>query len=290
MDEPTVVTVEPTEPVVAPVTPVETPTNYFGTDGALTEGWNSTLSEDIREEKSLASFKTVGDLAKSFVNTKKMVGKNVVAIPNETSTEGEWQEYFKAGGRPETVDDYGLKAPEGLPPELAEQIFPEAKLKSWQDRFFKAGVSKKAADVFVAEFAKDILAESQAITQANETAAAELVSGLATEWGAAYDQKLHMGDMAVQDFAGDNQELKESLGYLRKDPNAIKMLAHFGGLLAEGKPPNYAAIPTPSDYGDQIDTLKANPLYVNGTQKERMKIANKMMELRKLQKPEPVNT
>ena len=270
----------PVAPVAAPAVPPTDPPIYFGTDGVLNEGWQGTLEEDLREDKSLLSFKNVGDLAKSFVNTKKMVGQNVVAVLTDASSEGEIAEFHKAGGRPETVEDYGLKIPDGFPEDIAKQIFPAERLTKWQEMFFKGGVSKKAADAFIAEYAKDRLADHQTNQQAEEAAGAELVSGLATEYGAAYDQKLHIGDLAMEDFAGDNAELKESLAYLRKDPNAIRMLVHFGGFLAEGKPPAFGAIPTPSVLDDQIADLMANPLYMKGTKAERMKIAKQVMALR----------
>lgn len=283
------------EPVVAPegspvVTPVEPTTNYFGIDGVLNEGWRGTLDEDLREDKSLLSFKSVGDLAKSFVNTKKMVGANTIAVPTDASTPSEIEAFHLAGGRPDTVEDYDLKTPEGLPEEIATKIFPEDKIAKWKERFFKGGVSQKAASAFIQEFAQDILADYKNIEQAKETAKANLVSGLSTEFGAAFDQKMHLGDMAMEDFTGGDAEMKESLAYLKEDPLAIKMLVHFGGMLAEGKPPGFAAIPTPHDYQDQIDALMADPLYTNGTQPQRMKIANKIMAIRNLQKPEPVST
>ena len=288
-DEPVVApVVEPVVPAVEPaVVPPVTPTAFFGADGVLNEGWQGTLEEDLREDKSLLSFKTVGDLAKSFVTTKKMVGANTVAIPTDASTQGEIEAFHIAGGRPDTKEDYNLAAPEGFPEEIKAQVFPEGRIEKWQERFFKGGVSKKAADAFIAEFTQDILADYQKIQQDKETAKAELVSGLSTEFGAAFDQKMHLGDMAIEDFAGDNQEIKENLAYLREDPNAIKMLVHFGEMLAEGKPPSATAIPTPSDYQDQIDALMADPLYTKGTQQQRMRIADKIMALRKLQKPEP---
>lgn len=284
-DAPPVVT-----PDVPPVVTPDAPPVYFGTDGVLNEGWRGTLEEDLREDKSLLSFKSVGDLAKSFVNTKKMVGKNVIAVPGDTTTEGEWQEYHKAGGRPDTVEDYNLKAPDGFPEEIAAQVFPADKLAKWQEMFFKGGVSQKAADAFVNEFAQDMLADYKALEQAKEIAKTEVVTNLTTEYGAAFDQKMHMGDMAMDDFTGGDVEMAEKLAYLKKDPLAVKMLVHFGGMLAEGKPPGFAAIPTPSVYQDQIDTLMADPLYTKGSETQRMKIAEKIMALRKLQKPEPVST
>ncbi len=288
--------VEPVTPVVEPVVePVVAPT-FFGTDGILNEGWQGTLEEELREEKSLLSFKNVGDLAKSFVNTKKMVGANVIPVPTDVSTEGEWQEFHKAGGRPETVADYNLKAPEGFPEAALEQVFPKARLEAWQERFFKGGVSKKAADHFIAEFANDMIADIQAVNQSQEAAMAELKSGLATDWGAAFEQKKHLGNIAINEASSSmvngkavvNEEFKARLAKKAgNDPDIIRAFANLGEKFAEGKPPGFAAIPTPSDYQDQIDKLMEDPLYTKGTQAQRMKIANKIQELMKLQKPEP---
>ena len=290
-EEATETTETTTETTATETTATETTTaQFFGTDGVFNEGWQGTLAEDIREEKSLLSFKNVGDLAKSFVNTKKMVGANVIAVPGDASTESEWEAFHIAGGRPDTVADYNLKAPEGFPEALTEKIFPKGKLEAWQDRFFKAGVSKKAADAFIAEFGNDMVTDFNAMEQAKSDRLTESANTLSTEYGAAFDQKMHMGDMAIEDFSGGDQAIKESLAYLKNDPVAVQLLVHFGSMLGEGKPPSFSAIPTPSDYQDQIDTLMQDPLYTNGTQPQRMKIANKIMAIRALQKPEPVNT
>lgn len=299
MDEPVVAPV--VEPVALAAEPVAEPvaTAFFGTDGVLNEGWQGTLEEGLREEKSLLSFKSVGDLAKSFVNTKKMVGANVIPIPTDISTEGEWQEFHKAGGRPETVADYNLKAPEGFPEDALETVFPQARLEAWQERLFKGGVSKKAADYFIAEFANDMIADLQAVTQSKETEKAELVTGLTADWGAAFEQKKHLGNIAMNEAASSmvggqavvNEEFKARLVQKAgNDPDIIRAFANLGEKFAEGKPPGFGAIPTPSDYQEQIDKLMEDPLYTKGTQAQRMKIAEKIMAIRKLMKPEPATT
>ena len=291
MDEPVV---EPVvEPVAEPVTPVVEPVS----SEYSFEAWRQGLGEDIREEKSLQSFKNAKDqneltamMAKSFVNTKKMVGANTIALPTDISSQGEWDEYHKAGGRPETAADYDLKLPDEFPEELATRLFPETEVTKWKERLFKNGVSQKGADSIVKELAGDLLTRTQASEQAKADMLTESANALSTEYGAAFDQKMHMGDMAIEDFTGGDVEMKEALAYLKDDPNAVRMMVHFGGMLAEGKPPNFSAIPTPSDYQDQIDTLMADPLYTKGTQQQRMKIANKIQEIKKLQLPESANT
>ncbi len=304
VDEPVVTpVVEPVapvaDPVVAPVVEPVVAAAFFGVDGVFNEGWQGTLEESLREEKSLAGFKNVNDLSKSFVMTKKMVGANVIPVPGDASTEVEWQEFHKAGGRPETVADYNLKAPEGFPEEVLEQVFPKARLESWQERLFKGGVSKKAADFFIAEFANDMVVDLEAMNQSKEAAKTELVSGLATDWGPAFEQKKHLGNIAMNEAATSmvggqpvvNEEFKARL--VQKagdDPDIIRAFANLGEKFAEGKPPGFAAIPTPSVYQDQIDALMADPLYTKGTEPQRMKIADKIMAIRKLMKPEPVTT
>ena len=300
MDEPVVAPV--VEPAVEPVTPaVESvvippaEAQFFGTDGVLNEGWQGTLDESLREEKGLLSFKTVGDLAKSFVMTKKMVGANVIAVPTDISTEAEWQEYHKAGGRPETVADYGLKMPEAFPEEYYSQELAD----STQELLFKFGGSKKLADALFELNNNHVLSQLKLQAQAKETAKAELKSGLATDWGAAFEQKKHLGDIAMNEAASSmvggqlivNEEFKARLvAKAGNDPDIIRAFANLGEKFAEGKPPGFAAIPTPSDLQDQIDTLREDPLYTKGTQPQRMKIANKILELKKKIMPEPVNT
>lgn len=270
--------VEPvTTPVVAPVTaePV-----YFGTDGALNDGWMDTLPEGYREEASLATVKDAKVLAKMFVDTKRMVGKDTIAIPSDTSTELEWEAYHKAGGRPETVEDYGLKAPDGMDEEMANTILPKERLTAWQERFFKAGISHKAANQFITDFAQDMIADIQSNKQAEEMAKAELVKGLSVEYGAAFDQKMHFGDIAVEEGTGGDVEFKERLAPLRKNPDFIKLVVNLGEKFSEGNSPNFANVPTPGDLQEQISKIEADPLYLNGTQKQRMDLANKVMALR----------
>lgn len=264
-------------------------TVYFGKDGSLAEGWQGTLEEGLKDEKSLGTFKNVGDLAKSFVNTKSMVGKNTMEIPTDTSNEAVWEAYYKAGGKPETVADYNLKVPDGFPEEAVEQVFPKERLSAWQERFFKAGISKKAADKFIADFAQDMLVDLKTTRQAEEQQMADLKSGLATEWGAAFEQKKHLGNIAMEEAASTikngetivDEEFKARLiAKAGNDPDIIRAFSNLGSKFAEGKSPNYSTVPTPADYDDQIEKIIANPLYLNGTQKERMKLANQVMALR----------
>ena len=269
----------PPEPPAAPPEPPLVP--LIDKEGNLRDGWTDVLDEDLRDNSYLKEVKNIQGMARSTVSARSMVGKNTMEIPTDASNEVVWDMYYKAGGKPETVADYNLKAPDGFPEEVMEQVFPKARLEAWQERFFKAGISKKAADQFIADFAQDMLADLKSVKQVEEREISELVSGLSTDWGAAYDQKIHLGNLAIEDATGGDAEFKKRVvAKVQKDPDLTRILAHFGVYVAEGKPPNFANIPTPADLQIQIDEIMANPLYLNGTQKERMKLAEQVMALR----------
>ena len=277
-DEPNV-----TPEVAAPAveTPAAAPPVYFGADGTLNEGWKSTLPEGYRDEKSLPNVGDAKILAKMFVDTKRMVGRDVIAVPSDKSTEADWEAYHKAGGRPETANDYGLAVPKEFPPEFADKIFPAERLTKWQERFFKGGTSKKAANNFIADFANDMLDDIQTQQQNAQLAEDELVSGLARDWGAAYDQNIHIGNIAIEEGTGGDEDFKARVVVkIQNDPDLTRFTSNIGKKFSEGKPPSFSNIPTPSDLQSQIDEIQANPLYLKGSQKQRMDLANKIMALR----------
>jgi len=280
------------EPVVAPVAepaaPVVVEPNYFGSDGGLTEGWQSTLPEGYRDEASLKTVTDTKVLAKMFVDTKRMVGKDTIAVPTELSPKEDWAEYHRLGGRPDTVEDYGLALPEGFPPEYVEQVLPADRIAQWQKRFFDGGVSKKAATQFITEFANDMLADIQKATLADESRIAELTSGLSTDWGAAYDQKIHLGNIAIEEGTGGVQEFKDRVvAKVQKDPDLTRLLANLGGKFSEGKSPEFSNIPTPSDLQTQINELMASPVLIDkgSSIAQRKAITDKVMALRERMKP-----
>lgn len=283
----------PTETVETPVeTPAAStaPTSYFGNDGTLNQGWQTTLMDGYKDDPSLSTVKDTKTLAKMFVDTKRMVGKDKIAIPTEKSSKEEWDEYYKIGGRPDTVEDYTLAPPEGFPQELAETLLPKDRLLKWQQRFFDAGISKNAAHKFISEFANDMLADVKNQKVMEENQIAELTSGLAEDWGAAYDQKIHLGNIAIEEgtlgSGGDNEFKERVVAKLQKDPDLTRFVANLGSKFSEGKSPDFTNVPTPSDIQTQINEIESNPLYLSGTHKQRMELAARVMSLRKKMKPE----
>lgn len=272
---------------------VDTPTpELFGEDGNFTENWTHTLkNEALHDDPTLKTIRNMDALASITVNTKSMVGKDTIPVPTEASTELEWDEWHKAGGRPDTAADFNLTRPEELP----EEYYNTELATAAQELFYKIGLSKKQADALFAFNNNNVVAQLTQKAQNDELEMTELKNGLYSEWGNAYEQKVHLGDIAMVKAAttkrGDEEIVDEEFKarLVKKtgnDPDIIRAFANLGAKFVDPKNVDTSQfIPTPADYQSQIDEIQANPLYLNGTQEQRMKLASQIMALREKMKP-----
>lgn len=229
-----------------------------GTDGELREGWTGILDEDIREEKCLATIKDVKSMARSYVHAQKMVGKDKIGIPNEASSEADWEAYHVAGGRPTTPEDYNFTKPD----ELSEEHYNQDLANAYQSLFYKLGLSQKQADEIFAFNTKSIISAVTKQTQDSELAMSDLVNGLKTEWGQAYDQKIHLGNVAIEKGTNEDPDFKERLTQkYGNDPDFIKCMANLGGMFMEASPVKPEMIPTPGDLQERVDEEMRHPAY-----------------------------
>ena len=133
----------PPETEQAPVATV--PASLVSADGSLVDGWHSQAPEgyeDLREDKSLSTIKNVFALGRSYVHVRKQVPMDKMPRPNENWGDADWEDFHKAGGRPDTAADYGLKRDEGIP----EEIMPQEMLDGKQELLFKHGASKNLVE------------------------------------------------------------------------------------------------------------------------------------------------
>lgn len=121
------------------------------------------FSDDLKDSDSLKQFKSVEDLAKSFVEQKKLVGRKT-AIPGDEATAEEWAEFYNNAGRPEGADKYGIE----IPAEFADIPGASDKANAAFEAAHEAGLSKKQAETL---FGK--LFEGEVSEMTNQKAAAE---------------------------------------------------------------------------------------------------------------------
>ncbi len=251
--EPPVTTVEPAVPDGQPAPSI------VDVDGKFSEGWRNSLPEDIRSEVCLGTVSDVESMAKQFVHAQRMIGKDKISLPNENSTESEWEAFHVAGGRPTTAADYNIVKPKDYPDEL----FSEELAGKFQELAFKAGLSKKQVDTILEFNLSSTLAAFTDQQNAQELAMKETVEGLHADWGKGYEQRIHFGDIAITQAVGDSEEFRARLTEkFGNDPDFIRFASNLGSKFAEssGAP---TTIPTPSDVQDKIAEEMAKDSYSN---------------------------
>ena len=75
------------------VQPTAQPTTVAKADTPISS-WKDSISEEYRVDPNIEKFTEIDALAKSYINATKMIGQDKVAIPNNNSTEDQWNEVY----------------------------------------------------------------------------------------------------------------------------------------------------------------------------------------------------
>lgn len=184
---------------------------YLELQGRVAGGSLDLLPEEMRKDPALTVFKTLPDLAKGYLDTKKMVGTIKKA--------------------PETADGYKFTPMANLNANLK----PDSVLSEFKGVFHKAGLPNESADIVQQEVLTIL---SNRMTQA-ETAKKDLAlkneTALKGEWGADYDKKFDMVLKTLVRAGGPDaiaatDQVSKALG---GSPVLLKALGKVFSLLSE---------------------------------------------------------
>ena len=161
--------------------------------------WRSQLPTEFQTDKAFANFKTVGDLAKSYTESRKFISASVRVPPTDAPKE-EWDRFNRAMGVPESADKY-TKLDKTQIPEGSEYDEDQEK---WLDGVaFKLGLSDQKAimlkqELNVKGFEADKATDQERI---EERAAAE--EALKKELGKAYTPSLAVAARFAKNIGGE---------------------------------------------------------------------------------------
>ena len=186
-----------------------------------TQTWRDSLPEEFRNDPSLANFKDINDLAKSYVHAQKLVGKDKVVLPTSSSKPEEWGALFKKLGMPD-ADKYTV---EGLSDDDAS--------KKLKELFVKNNILPTQAKEIMNFLANEFTAEETDTDAEYEKAVQVGIESLKAEWGESFTPNVQRAAAVVQMFGGE-----EMIGYLNEtglgnDPNLIKFFAKIGSQFTE---------------------------------------------------------
>ena len=255
-------------------------TSPFNADGTLVENWQNLAPEgyeDLKEDKTLPRLKNIWDMGRSYVSVRKQVPLDKMPRPNDNWGDEDWSEFHKAGGRPDTSGDFNIKRHEDIP----EELMTKEMIDGYQELFHKIGLSKKQSDALVT-YNNDLTVKAlKNQAQMQELEGIKLKDNLTVKWGRAYDQNVHLGNIAIEKgFKGDEGLKERLIEKVNEDPDLIEFASNLGSLFAEHKIVESANIPTPADLQTQITALEQDPRYLSQDKSVRMPLVNQVMRLR----------
>jgi hypothetical protein len=197
-------------------------------DAPVTGDFLSSLSEDLRAEPSLANFKDINSLAKSYASAQKMIGADKIVIPGKYATPDEWKQVYSKLGLPESADKYEYKFGENK--AVSDEFVKEFTLNA-----HKNGVLPHQAQEMLSYI--DQLTSSS-LSKAQEDQKAQIagaLSNLRSEWGNTYDQEINYAKSGLKAFADeDTLKFLDSSG-LGDNPAIIKLFNKIGKAIGEDK-------------------------------------------------------
>lgn len=186
-------------------------TAYLDLHGKVSGGSLDLLPEEMRKDPALAVFKTLPELAKGYVETKKMVGGIDKA--------------------PEKADGYKFTAMANLNPNLKS----EGILNQMKGIFHKAGVGPKTADIIQQEILGVLSGGMTQSEQAKKDLALKNETALRQEWGGEFDKKFD-SIVKVLTVAGGADAISETDAVakaMKGSPVLLKALGKIVGMLSE---------------------------------------------------------
>ena len=197
----------------------------------VAKSWKDTISEEFRNDPNISKFTEIDALANSYINATRMIGQDKVAVPNESSTDDQWQEVYGKLGRPESPDKYKLEVQSETAP------LDDTAIKQFAENAHQLGLNNKQAQGILEFYKNSMEGSIQQARVDTETAQANAEQELRKEWGRSYDENIKKaGAIAKANMSEDilNMELKDGTR-IGDHPSVIKGFASIANLMSEDK-------------------------------------------------------
>lgn len=174
--------------------------------------WLDSMPEEFKSNPNLAKFKSIDELAKSYLNQTSLLGKKVAEFAAEDISK-----LYDKMGRPESADKYEFEG------EIDEAI-----KKEFAEIAYNSGLTKEQAAKMIAEYSK-----AKSAAKANDDLEMDKVrlewkESLSKEFGARLNEELTIAKKAFNKLA--DEDLKKFLSDtgLHENPNMIKLFSKLG--------------------------------------------------------------
>lgn len=250
------------------------------------------LPEDLRSEPSFLDFKgetfeeVVGKVAKSYLNTKKLVGADPNSFLKHPSSEDDKEGYdalWNRLGRPEDVKGYEYDR------FLEKDFFEKENFEDLAKTAHELGLTKKQFNGLIEKYSGQIEASSAKFSEQEEATFKKYDEEIKEEWGQAYDQKVNalksvLSSNAPEGFA----EFAQANAYIVDHPMMVKLLDNILKLKAEDAGPSTGGSSssmamTPAEAMAEINAMDSDPeimkIYRDATHPRRAELIEKRTKL-----------
>ena len=257
-------------------------------DGSFGENWRNALPEEIRGEECWDVVTDFGNMAKQFVNQRKAIGKDKVVLPGANATPEEKSAFYDSIGRPKTPADYKVDVPEEMsefytPEVVAEQAKLAHEIGATNEQF--AAYMQKSMERDAQLIQQQAEARTQAVRSAEDT--------LRKEFGAAYDQRIHVANRLVSEALPNEEAQMDFIEKFGSDPDFIRFASVVGGRLVESKAlVAELSTDTPGEAQKKINQLMATPGYMDVNDKvmsadQRQALTDQILDLKHMATTNP---
>lgn len=205
-----------------------------GSGTGLQYAYPEGFDEKLKGDPSLMSFAdekgnfNYGNLMKSYVHAKGMLGKDKMGVPDETWTDDQYKELYNKLGRPEDIKEYMIEnnVSEGI--EKNEEFFNGLK-----ESAYNAGLAPKQAQA-MSDFFNNFLGESVSKNnQMSEASYNKESDALKTDWGDKYDHKIQRAFSALEQFASKEEIKGLADRGLLKETSIVRLFDKIANGMAE---------------------------------------------------------
>lgn len=233
---------------------------------AIPENWNQALPEDIRNDPSMKDFKPNADgfvnLAKTHINSQKLIGKNRIALPGQNATPEEKAAFYNSIGRPQTPDDYKITLPETL-----KNVTPDEEgLKQWKGFLHEQGLTNEQANNLIAKYYEDTDGALTARQAQIEAQQAEGINKLKDEWGDNFDQNSAIAAGVVRKFGGEELQKYMDESGMGNNPALIGLFHNIGRAMLDDNAAGGSSdilVTDQTQAKQEINGLKADKEFIN---------------------------
>src|SRR6056300_1877281 len=280
-EEQTTQTTEPVAETTETTTATETVTQPTA-QTPITNSWKDSISEEFRQDPNISKFTELEALAKSYVNATRMIGQDKVAVPNNNSTDDQWNEVYDKLGRPESADKYKLEVQSETAP------LDEGAIKSFAENAHKLGLNNRQAQGILEYYKESMEGSAHQAKIDTETSQAQAEQELRKEWGRSYDDNIkRAAQVAKANMNSEILDLTLSDGRTLGDhPEIIKGFANIANLMSEDKMIGTGEDNTTSgrDLGEEISKIvndRDGP-YWNKSHPDHDKVVQQVFTLRSM--------